>query len=85
MMVPIDIRMPKLDGIELLRHMKFVAALKAIPVALLTSYNWDMDPRACYQLGVNPRVVKPVGFAPYSEASRPVARCPALTSKLPAA
>lgn len=74
-----------MDGIELLRHVKFDAALKAIPVVLITSYNWDMDRRACYQLGVNPRVVKPVGFAQYSEASRPVATYPALTSKLPAA
>lgn len=44
-----------------------------------------MDPRACYQLGVNPRVVKPVGFAQFTEASRPVATFRALTSKLPAA
>ena len=39
MVVPVDIRMPKTDGIELLRHMKFDAGLKVIPVVLLTSYN----------------------------------------------
>ena len=58
----LDLKMPKVDGIEVLGRMKSDERLKMIPVVVLTSSREDKDLETCYRLGVNAYVVKPVDF-----------------------
>jgi CheY-like chemotaxis protein len=60
--VLLDIKMPKLDGLEVLRQVKADERLKSTPVVMLTSSQDDRDVRESYQLGANAYVVKPVEF-----------------------
>ena len=61
-LVLLDLKMPKVDGFEVLRQIKSDARLKMIPVVVLTSSREEKDLIASYQLGVNAYVVKPVDF-----------------------
>jgi len=58
----LDLKMPKVDGLEVLRHVKSDAKLRTIPVVILTSSREDGDLLESYRLGVNAYVVKPVRF-----------------------
>lgn len=58
----LDLKMPKVDGLEVLRQMKGDELMKLIPVVMLTSSREECDLVASYRLGVNAYVVKPVGF-----------------------
>jgi len=64
----LDLKMPKVDGLEVLRRIKSDDETKTIPVVVLTSSKQDPDVRACYELGVNSYIVKPVGFENFSRA-----------------
>ena len=64
----LDLKMPKINGIEVLRKLKSDERTKEIPVAVLTSSKEDPDIRACYELGVNSYVVKPVEFDQFFRA-----------------
>jgi len=64
----LDLKMPKVDGIEVLRQMKGDPVLKLIPVVMLTSSREDVDLVRSYELGVNAYVVKPVGFQEFIDA-----------------
>ena len=64
----LDLKMPRMDGLELLRHLKNDAELKVIPVVMLTSSREEVDLVRSYQLGINAYVVKPVGFQQFVEA-----------------
>ena len=64
----LDLKMPKVDGLEVLRQMKADEALKVIPVIMLTSSKEEVDLVKSYRLGVNAYVVKPVGFEQFVEA-----------------
>lgn len=64
----LDLKMPKVDGIEVLRQMKGDPVLKLIPVVMLTSSREDVDLVRSYELGVNGYVVKPVGFQEFIDA-----------------
>ena len=66
--VLLDIKMPKVDGLEVLRIIKSDAALKAVPVVLLTSSREDRDLIEGYELGVNAYVVKPVNFMEFIDS-----------------
>lgn len=66
--VLLDLKMPKVDGLEVLRQMKGDERLKAIPVVILTSSREERDLVESYQLGVNAYVVKPVDFGAFVEA-----------------
>jgi two-component system response regulator len=65
--VLLDLKMPKVDGKEVLRKLKSDARTRTIPVVVLTSSKEDPDVRACYELGVNSYIVKPVGFGDFSK------------------
>lgn len=70
--VLLDIKLPKLNGIEVLREMKKDAALRPVPVVMLTSSREPSDLKECYALGVNAYVVKPVKFEEFDEAVKTV-------------
>jgi CheY-like chemotaxis protein len=64
----LDIKMPRMDGIEVLRAIRSDASLKMLPVVILTSSREQKDVLASYKLGVNAYVVKPVDFKDFIEA-----------------
>ena len=68
--VLLDLKMPKIDGLEVLRRMKADDALRMIPVVMLTSSREQQDVIESYRLGVNAYVVKPVAFDKFMAAVR---------------
>ena len=64
----LDLKLPKIDGIEVLRRARADDRTKAIPVVVLTSSQEEKDISECYRLGVNSYVVKPVEFDKFYEA-----------------
>jgi CheY-like chemotaxis protein len=64
-LILLDIRLPKLDGHEVLRHIKSDPTLRSIPVIMLTTSERDDEISACYEAGVNSYVSKPVKFADF--------------------
>ena len=67
-LVLLDLKMPKVDGLEVLRQMKADPVLKKIPVVMMTSSREQSDLLRSYELGVNSYVVKPVKFQGFVEA-----------------
>jgi CheY-like chemotaxis protein len=66
----LDLKMPKVDGTEVLRQIKSDPDLKIIPVVVMTSSREEQDVVTSYRLGVNGYVVKPVNFQEFVEAVR---------------
>lgn len=64
----LDLKMPKITGLEVLERIKADERTKRIPVVVLTSSNQDPDIQTCYDLGVNSYVVKPVEFDAFVKA-----------------
>jgi CheY-like chemotaxis protein len=64
----LDIKMPRKDGLEVLREIRGDAALRRLPVVILTSSREEQDLITSYDLGVNAYVVKPVDFAGFVDA-----------------
>lgn len=68
----LDIKMPKVSGLEVLRQMKSDPALSTLPVVMLTSSREEPDLAASYSLGANAYVVKPVDFQQFVDAVRQI-------------
>jgi CheY-like chemotaxis protein len=66
--VLLDLKLPKVDGIEVLRKIKSDDRTRLIPVVVMTSSREDRDLNECYKLGVNGYVVKPVEFEDFARA-----------------
>jgi two-component system response regulator len=64
----LDLKLPKIDGIEVLRRVKSDARTQTIPVVVLTSSKEQKDVVESYRLGVNSYIVKPVNFERFAEA-----------------
>ena len=64
----LDLKLPKVDGLEVLKEIRQTAALKAAPVVMLTSSKEEQDVVRSYALGVNAYVVKPVDFNEFVRA-----------------
>jgi CheY-like chemotaxis protein len=64
----LDLKLPKVNGLEVLQHIKADPKLKVVPVVVLTSSREERDMVASYQLGVNAYVVKPVDFHEFVNA-----------------
>ena len=66
----LDLKMPRVDGLETLRMIRADAALSTIPIVILTSSNEERDLAEGYRLGANSYVRKPVDFNQFVEATR---------------
>jgi len=79
----LDIKMPRLDGIEVLQIIRNNPNLKTIPVVMLTSSREEPDLKKCYEIGVNAYVVKPVDFKDFYKAVKQLGVFWALLNELP--
>ena len=68
----LDIKMPKLDGLAVLRHIREEKVLRHLPVVILTTSKAEEDRFKSYELGANAYIVKPLGFENFSEAVRTI-------------
>ena len=68
----LDLKLPKIDGIEVLRIIKEDKKLKVIPVIMLTSSRENSDLEYCYKFGVNAYVVKPIDFSQFVESVKQI-------------
>jgi CheY-like chemotaxis protein len=64
----LDIKMPRMDGIEVLRQLKSDPATAALPIIMLTTTDDPRDIRRCYELGCNVYITKPVEYEPFVDA-----------------
>lgn len=79
----LDIKMPRMDGLELLREIRADPELRTLPVVILTSSRQEQDLVTSYQLGANAYVVKPVQFEEFMHAVRQLGVFWALINELP--
>ncbi len=71
-MILLDLKMPKVSGMEVLQKIKFDPDFKSIPVVILTSSKEDPDIKRCYSLGANSYIVKPVDSNKFFEAIKEI-------------
>jgi CheY-like chemotaxis protein len=79
----LDIKMPRMDGIEVLRAIRSDPALKTLPVVMLTSSREQQDLIKSYESGINAYVVKPVDFKDFIEAVRHIGMFWVVVNELP--
>lgn len=81
--VLLDLKMQRVDGLEVLRRLKADPELKKVPVVVMTSSREDRDLHACYDMNTNAYVVKPVNFAEFVDAVKQVGAFWAVLNELP--
>ena len=81
--VLLDIKMPRMNGLEVLKQVKADPQFKKVPIVILTSSREEPDLAQSYELGVNAYVVKPVGVREFTEAVRQVGAFWAVLNELP--
>lgn len=82
-MVLLDLKLPKLDGLQVLKEIKRDPALRTVPVVMLTSSREESDLVMSYELGVNAYVVKPVDFEQFVAAVRQIGAFWAVINEAP--
>lgn len=82
-LVLLDIKMPKVDGIEVLRRLKADEATRTVPVVVMTSSNEERDVVESYRLGVNSYIVKPLQFDAFLETVAKIGLYWVLTNRAP--
>jgi CheY-like chemotaxis protein len=82
-LILLDLKLPKVDGIEVLRNLKADAGTRTVPVVMLTSSQEERDIVESYQLGVNSYIVKPVDFDKFLEMVSQVGLYWSLMNKVP--
>ena len=68
--VLLDLKLPKIDGLEVLRRIRETDSTRMLPVVILTSSDEERDIARSYQLGVNSYIRKPIDFNDFAEATR---------------
>lgn len=68
-LILLDLKLPKVDGLEVLRQLKAHPTLRAIPVVILTTSGEDVDMQKAYVLGANSYIVKPVDFDKFMDVA----------------
>lgn len=66
-LVLLDLKMPRLNGVQVLDRMKAHPEMRRIPVVVMTSSQQEADLSSCYDLGVNSYIVKPLQFADFTQ------------------
>jgi CheY-like chemotaxis protein len=79
----LDLKLPKVDGLEVLRQIKSDPALRVIPIVMMTSSRQEQDLVASYELGVNAYVVKPMKFQDFVAAVTQVSGFWAVINEVP--
>ncbi len=79
----LDIKMPRMDGIEVLEAIRSNEKLKMLPVVMFTSSRQDPDLKKCHALGANAYVVKPVNFKDFLNAVKHIGVFWAMLNELP--
>lgn len=82
-MILLDLKLPKLDGIEILERIKGDKTLKKIPVVVMTSSIENKDLDRCYELGVNSYVVKPIDFSQFMNVTKEISLYWMLINQIP--
>ena len=72
LVILLDLKLPKVDGIQVLQNLKGDPVLKTVPVVMLTSSREERDVMRSYDLGANAYVVKPVDFSEFSNAVKEI-------------
>jgi CheY-like chemotaxis protein len=83
--VILDIKMPRLDGIDVLRAVRADPELRSTPIVMLTSSREEQDLIRSYELGINAYVVKPVKFSEFVDAVRHIGVLWGILNELPPA
>ena len=82
-LILLDIKMPKVDGIEVLRQIKTDARTRTVPVVVMTSSNEERDVMESYRLGANSYIVKPVEFPAFLDVVAKIGLYWVLTNRVP--
>jgi CheY-like chemotaxis protein len=82
-LVLLDLRLPKVDGIDVLRHARSHEVWRQIPVVVLTTSREDQDIETAYRIGVNSYIVKPVDFMAFADVVGMIKRYWLLTNEPP--
>jgi len=82
-MILLDLKLPRIDGLEVLRRIKADARTRSLPIIVLTSSREERDIVDSYQLGVNSYIVKPVDFEQFTEAIRQLSMYWLVLNQLP--
>ncbi len=82
-LVLLDLKMPRVDGIEVLRHIKADERTRVIPVVVMTSSNEERDVTESYRLGANSYIVKPIEFGSFLEVVAKIGLYWVLTNRVP--
>jgi CheY-like chemotaxis protein len=68
----LDLKLPRVDGLEVLKKIKSNSKLKSIPVVILTTSTEDLDIKTAYELGANSYIVKPVDFDKFLDIAKQI-------------
>ncbi|MFH6985592.1 response regulator [Marinoscillum luteum] len=82
-LILLDLKLPKVNGIEVLKRIKSDDQMKTVPVVVMTSSNESVDLKTCYELGVNSFVTKPINYQEFIEATKNIGLYWLLVNQVP--